>query len=179
MVALPEYFPIIGAAVNVGFAIPAIQKMLVLLSMYDKLLLVKFGIVSLAAGGILGPVKNIIPVIVENGIGRISAKTVEDSIKGLKPIDNEIVNLNAVGKKFEEALKETEWFMDYLAAATTEDLTSKGEILINNLFVIIQNLNAISPSAVMSVVTKVISAGNEFYDKLNLEARILEAKKNK
>lgn len=40
--------PIIGAAVNVGFAIPAIQKILVLLSMYDKLLLVKFGIVSLA-----------------------------------------------------------------------------------------------------------------------------------
>lgn len=40
--------PIIGAAVNVGFAIPAIQKMLVFLSMYDKLLLVKFGIVSLA-----------------------------------------------------------------------------------------------------------------------------------
>lgn len=40
--------PIIGADVNVGFAIPAIQKMLVLLSMYDKLLLVKFGIVSLA-----------------------------------------------------------------------------------------------------------------------------------
>lgn len=40
--------PIIGAAVNVGFAIPAIRKMLVLLSMYDKLLLVKFGIVSLA-----------------------------------------------------------------------------------------------------------------------------------
>ena len=40
--------PIIGAVVNVGFAIPAIQKMLVLLSMYDKLLLVKFGIVSLA-----------------------------------------------------------------------------------------------------------------------------------
>lgn len=40
--------PIIGAAVNVGFAIPAIQKMLVLLAMYDKLLLVKFGIVSLA-----------------------------------------------------------------------------------------------------------------------------------
>lgn len=40
--------PIIGASVNVGFAIPAIQKMLVLLSMYDKLLLVKFGIVSLA-----------------------------------------------------------------------------------------------------------------------------------
>lgn len=40
--------PIIGAAVNVGFEIPAIQKMLVLLSMYDKLLLVKFGIVSLA-----------------------------------------------------------------------------------------------------------------------------------
>lgn len=40
--------PIIGAAVNVGFAIPAIQKMLVLLSMYDKLLFVKFGIVSLA-----------------------------------------------------------------------------------------------------------------------------------
>lgn len=40
--------PIIGAAVNVGFAIPAIQKMLVLLSMYDKLLLVKFGIVSSA-----------------------------------------------------------------------------------------------------------------------------------
>lgn len=40
--------PIIGAAVNVGFAIPAIQKMLVLLSMYDKLLLVKFGIVSVA-----------------------------------------------------------------------------------------------------------------------------------
>lgn len=40
--------PIIGAAVNVGFAIPAIQKMLVLLSMYDKLLLIKFGIVSLA-----------------------------------------------------------------------------------------------------------------------------------
>lgn len=40
--------PIIGAAVNVGFAIPDIQKMLVLLSMYDKLLLVKFGIVSLA-----------------------------------------------------------------------------------------------------------------------------------
>lgn len=40
--------PIIGAAVNVGFAIPAIQKMLVLLSMYDKLLIVKFGIVSLA-----------------------------------------------------------------------------------------------------------------------------------
>ncbi|AEN77488.1 FtsX-like permease family protein [Ligilactobacillus ruminis] len=41
-------FPIIGAAVNVGFAIPAIRKMLVLLAMYDKLLLVKFGIVSLA-----------------------------------------------------------------------------------------------------------------------------------
>lgn len=40
--------PIIGAAVNVGFAIPAIQKLLVLLAMYDKLLLVKFGIVSLA-----------------------------------------------------------------------------------------------------------------------------------
>ena len=40
--------PIIGAAVNVGFAIPAIQKMLVLLSMYDKLLIVKFGIISLA-----------------------------------------------------------------------------------------------------------------------------------
>lgn len=40
--------PIIGAAVNVGFAIPDIQKMLVFLSMYDKLLLVKFGIVSLA-----------------------------------------------------------------------------------------------------------------------------------
>lgn len=40
--------PIIGAAVNVGFAIPAIQKMLVFLAMYDKLLLVKFGIVSLA-----------------------------------------------------------------------------------------------------------------------------------
>lgn len=40
--------PIIGAAVNVGFAIPVIQKMLVFLSMYDKLLLVKFGIVSLA-----------------------------------------------------------------------------------------------------------------------------------
>lgn len=40
--------PIIGAAVNVGFAIPAIQKVLVLLSMYDKLLIVKFGIVSLA-----------------------------------------------------------------------------------------------------------------------------------
>lgn len=40
--------PIIGAAVNFGFAIPAIQKMLVLLSMYDKLLLIKFGIVSLA-----------------------------------------------------------------------------------------------------------------------------------
>lgn len=40
--------PIIGADVNVGFAIPAIQKMLVLLSMYDKLLLVKFGMVSLA-----------------------------------------------------------------------------------------------------------------------------------
>lgn len=40
--------PIIGAAVNVGFAIPAIQKMLVLLSMYDKLLIAKFGIVSLA-----------------------------------------------------------------------------------------------------------------------------------
>lgn len=40
--------PIIGAAVNVGFAIPAIQKMLVLLSMYDKLLFIKFGIVSLA-----------------------------------------------------------------------------------------------------------------------------------
>lgn len=40
--------PIIGAAVNVGFAIPAIQKMLVLLSMYDKFLLVKFGIVSVA-----------------------------------------------------------------------------------------------------------------------------------
>lgn len=40
--------PIIGAAVNVGFAIPAIQKMLVLLAMYDKLLIVKFGIVSLA-----------------------------------------------------------------------------------------------------------------------------------
>ena len=35
--------PIIGAAVNVGFAIPAIQKVLVLLSMYDKLLIVKFG----------------------------------------------------------------------------------------------------------------------------------------
>lgn len=40
--------PIIGAAVNVGFAIPAIQKVLVLLSMYDKLLIAKFGIVSLA-----------------------------------------------------------------------------------------------------------------------------------
>lgn len=40
--------PIIGAAVNVGFAIPAIQKMLVFLSMYDKFLLVKFGIVSVA-----------------------------------------------------------------------------------------------------------------------------------
>lgn len=40
--------PIIGAAVNVGFAIPAIQKVLVLLAMYDKLLIVKFGIVSLA-----------------------------------------------------------------------------------------------------------------------------------
>lgn len=40
--------PIIGAAVNVGFAIPAIQKMLVLLAVYDKLLIVKFGIVSLA-----------------------------------------------------------------------------------------------------------------------------------
>lgn len=40
--------PIIGAAVNVGFAIPAIQKVLVLLSMYDKLLIFKFGIVSLA-----------------------------------------------------------------------------------------------------------------------------------
>ena len=40
--------PIIGAAVNVGFAIPAIQKMLVFLSMYDRLLLVKFGIVSVA-----------------------------------------------------------------------------------------------------------------------------------
>lgn len=40
--------PIIGAAVNVGFAIPAIQKLLVFLAMYDKLLLVKFGIVSLA-----------------------------------------------------------------------------------------------------------------------------------
>lgn len=40
--------PIIGAAINVGFAIPAIQKVLVLLSMYDKLLIVKFGIVSLA-----------------------------------------------------------------------------------------------------------------------------------
>ncbi len=40
--------PIIGAAVNFGFAIPAIQKVLVLLSMYDKLLIVKFGIVSLA-----------------------------------------------------------------------------------------------------------------------------------
>lgn len=40
--------PIIGAAVNVGFAIPAIQKMLVFLAMYDKLLLTKFGIVSLA-----------------------------------------------------------------------------------------------------------------------------------
>lgn len=40
--------PIIGAAVNVGFAIPVIQKVLVLLSMYDKLLIVKFGIVSLA-----------------------------------------------------------------------------------------------------------------------------------
>ena len=40
--------PIIGAAVNVGFAIPAIQKVLVLLSMYDKLLIVKFGILSLA-----------------------------------------------------------------------------------------------------------------------------------
>lgn len=40
--------PIIGAAVNVGFAIPAIQKMLVLLAMYDKLLIVKFGIISLA-----------------------------------------------------------------------------------------------------------------------------------
>lgn len=40
--------PIIGADVNVGFAIPAIQKMLVLLAMYDKLLIVKFGIVSLA-----------------------------------------------------------------------------------------------------------------------------------
>lgn len=40
--------PIIGAAVNVGFAIPAIQKVLVLLSMYDKLLIVKFGIISLA-----------------------------------------------------------------------------------------------------------------------------------
>lgn len=40
--------PIIGAAVNVGFGIPAIQKMLVLLAVYDKLLIVKFGIVSLA-----------------------------------------------------------------------------------------------------------------------------------
>ena len=40
--------PIIGAAVNFGFAIPAIQKVLVLLSMYDKLLIVKFGIISLA-----------------------------------------------------------------------------------------------------------------------------------
>lgn len=40
--------PIIGAAVNGGFAIPAIQKMLVFLSMYDKFLLVKFGIVSVA-----------------------------------------------------------------------------------------------------------------------------------
>lgn len=40
--------PIIGAAVNVGFAIPAIQKMLVFLAMYDKLMLVKFGIVSVA-----------------------------------------------------------------------------------------------------------------------------------
>lgn len=40
--------PIIGAAVNVGFAIPAIQKVLVLLAMYDKLLIVKFGIISLA-----------------------------------------------------------------------------------------------------------------------------------
>lgn len=40
--------PIIGAVVNVGFAIPAIQKVLVLLAMYDKLLIVKFGIVSLA-----------------------------------------------------------------------------------------------------------------------------------
>lgn len=40
--------PIIGAAVNVGFAIPAIQKMLFFLAMYDKLLLVKFGIVSVA-----------------------------------------------------------------------------------------------------------------------------------
>ena len=40
--------PIIGAAVNVGFAIPAIQKVLVLLSMYDNLLLIKFGIVSVA-----------------------------------------------------------------------------------------------------------------------------------
>ena len=40
--------PIIGAAVNVGFAIPAIQKMLVFLAMYDKLLLIKFGIVSVA-----------------------------------------------------------------------------------------------------------------------------------
>lgn len=137
----------------------------------------KSGTVSLAAGGILGPVKNTIPVIVENGIGRISTKTVEDSIKGLKPIDNEIVNLNAVGKKFEEALKETEWFMDYLLNATKEELASKGENLINNLFVVIQNLNAISPSVVISVVTKVISAGSEFYDNLNLEARILEAKK--
>ena len=40
--------PIIGAAVNVGFAIPAIQKMLVFPAMYDKLLLIKFGIVSVA-----------------------------------------------------------------------------------------------------------------------------------
>lgn len=40
--------PIIGAAINFGFAIPAIQKVLVLLSMYDKLLIVKFGIISLA-----------------------------------------------------------------------------------------------------------------------------------
>lgn len=139
----------------------------------------KSGTVSLAAGGILGPVKNTIPVIVESGIGRISAKTVEDSIKGLKPIGNEIVNLDDVGKKFKEALKETEWFMDYFSNATKEELESKGENLVNNLFVIIQNLNAISPSAVISVITKVISAGNEFYDNLNLEARILEAKKNK
>ena len=42
------FVSIVMLIATVGFAIPAIQKMLVLLSMYDKLLIVKFGIVSLA-----------------------------------------------------------------------------------------------------------------------------------
>lgn len=39
--------PVIGAAVNLAFAIPAIQKILVFLSMYDSLLLVKVGLIAL------------------------------------------------------------------------------------------------------------------------------------